>query len=358
MRISDLTTSRSLRSRAWTVAPVLAVVAVIAAAPCDCPEHTAPHAAMRAQVPTTAMAGMAHASHGGMTSTPERGGAAAPNAVGRYERMTFEVGTSARPLVTRGASGPLWKTSKPGVPGQTKHGTFAEQTVARELTELREPSRAADGADEPVAARAAVLTTAQATKKLSKRCQQLIKRRKSSLRKADRKRREDCLAKRRRLVEASKPPATTPTSPTGVSAPAAPIAGPTPTSVPSPLTSGQPPAATTPTATTPAPREKKYAAAGVIATDGLDPFKLTRSSATADVVNFELDNTDRQQHDLYIAPASASGEVTGPLVKIIGRIDGGTRESADVELAPGRYKLLCTVDGHGPMAVNFTVYAP
>ncbi len=348
----QLRTSSLLRARAWTVAPVLAVAAVLAVLPCDdCPDHAAAHGAhARAATPVThQMSGHAPAASDGRVPRAVASGAAAD-----HKGMAFEVGTASSPIVTRGARGPLWEASEPTAPGSTKHGTYAEQTVARQLAQLREPAEAGDTTDEPMAERAAVLTTAEATKRLSKRCQRLIKRRKSTLGKTDRKRRSACLAQRRKLVAASKAPSTTP----GVAAPSAPIQGPTPTAAPPTATEPAAPTPTTPAPTTPQVQTKQYAAAGVVATDGLDPFRLTRASATADVVNFELDNTDRQLHDLYIAPASSTGEVTGAPVKVIGRIEGGTRESADVELAPGRYKLLCTVDGHGPMAVDFTVYAP
>lgn len=344
-------TSRSVRLRVWSVAPVAAVAAVLAILPCDCPDHEAAHQT-QAHIAMPAahhMGGQAAAASGN-----DAGEARQPSHPTRHAGMAFEVGSPARPIVTRGASGPLWQASKPSAPGSTKHGTYAEQTVATKLAALRQPDAASQGASDPSATRAAVLTTAEATKKLSKRCQRLIKRRKSSLSKADRKRRADCLTRRRKLVDESKNAATAP----GVTAPAAPIQGPTPTSAPPTATDPAAPTTPTPAPTTPTTPTKKYAAAGVIATDGLDPFRLTRASATADVVNFELDNTDRQQHDLYIAAASASGEITGALVQVIGRIDGGTRQSADVELAPGRYKLVCTVPGHGPMAVDFTVYAP
>ncbi|MBJ7470024.1 MAG: hypothetical protein JHD16_01935 [Solirubrobacteraceae bacterium] len=346
------------------LAPLLAAAAVLAW-PCDCADHpghrtgaalvagnahTAGHTGHGPAPKLTA----AHPTSAGSPESPTPGQAPGP------EAMAFEVGTSTRPLVARGARGPLWQSSVPSTPGTSKHGTPAQQTIATQLEQLRQPGGlgARASTSDPVGQRA-VLTTREATKRLSARCQRLINASRRSLTRKEKQARLRCVRERRTLVASANGPIP------GVSAPAAPIQGPAPTTAPptasdpAPSTTPTGPAPTTPTApTAPTAPAKQYAAAGVIATDGDDPFRLTRGSATADIVNFELDNTDRQDHDLYIAPADQAGDVTGPLVEIIGRIAGGTRASADVELAPGRYKLICTVPGHGPMAVNFTVYAP
>lgn len=274
--------------------------------------------------------------------------------------MRFEIGTDDRPIVAKGPQGPLWQPTAPAQPGRASHGTFAELAVDEAIARLRDEQPAASSGTADPAATRAVLTTAQATKKLSKKCQRLLKAKKSRLRKADRKRRTACLAQRRKLVAAS----ATPSSPTPSSPPAL-IQGPKPTATapasPETATPTTPhaPAPTTPTSTTPTTPEKVYAAAGLRPTDS-DPAKwiLTRGSATADIVNFELDNTDRQVHNLWIAPGNAAGDVTGALVEVISDLEPGDRKAVDVALKPGIYLLMCTIPNHEAMKVKFTVYAP
>lgn len=353
--------SLTRRSRALAAAslPALAAAAVLAW-PCDCPDHVGLHGGATAAAPAAMQ-------HEGMhtMAADERGPVAQSRSSatddGAGAPSDFEVGTPERPTVSRGPRGPLWSTSRPSKPGRASHGSFAEITVAEQLDALRTADRATGQTtgDDPAADRAAVLTTAQATKKLSKKCQKLLRAKVSKLRKADRKRRSACLAQRRKLVAASK---SQPTDTTGVAAPSAPVQGPKPTATPpaseepAPQTTPDTPSPTTPVPTTP---EKVYAAAGVRPTD-TDPAKwiLTRSSAKADIVNFELDNTDRQVHNLWIAPGDASGAVTGPLVEVIGDLAEGQRKAVDVALKPGIYILICTIPGHGSMQAKFTVFAP
>lgn len=280
--------------------------------------------------------------------------------------MGFEVGTAERPLVARGPHGPLWKPTPPAAPGRSSHGTFAKLSVAAELDALRAEKSGAprESAAEPVAERAAVLTTAQATKKLSRKCQRLLKAKKSRLGKADRKRRTACLDRRRKLIAASAP--TSPTSTGAPAPPSAPIQGPNPTTAP-PATAPTTPAPTTPAPTTPAsttpaePPAKKYQAVGIEPTDS-DPavWKLTRGVAVADIVNVELSNTDSQVHDLWIAPGNAAGQVTDESAKqkLIGYLEPGDRKSVDIALKPGIYIFICSIPGHETMKVKFIVQAP
>lgn len=300
--------------------------------------------------------GAAHDGHHAKTAVAEPAPARA-----HHRTMGFEVGTDERPLVASGPHGPLWKPTPPAAPGRSSHGTFAELTVAAELDALRaEKSGEPRTADvEPAATRAAVLTTAQATKQLSRKCQRLIKAKKSKLRKADRKRRTVCLERRRKLIAASVPPA--PTAPSVPAAPSAPIEGPTPTSAP-PATTPSTPPPTTPVATTPTePPAKKYQAVGIEPTDS-DPalWKLTRGVAVADIVNVELSNTDSQVHDLWIAPGNAAGQVTDESAKqkLIGYLEPGERKAVDIALKPGIYIFICSIPGHETMKVKFIVQAP
>lgn len=355
--------SLTRRSAAALTAGVPAVFAAAALAwPCDYPDHVGTHAgvgghAHAAEIRSAPVAHASNAHHHG-AGTPSAPAATSTNdEVAVAAAAGFEVGTAERPIVARGPQGALWRATPPATPGRASHGSFAEITVAEQLDALRTPQAGGpDAPADPTATRAAVLTTAQATKKLSRRCQKLLKAKKSKLSKADRKRRTACIAQRRKLVDASKKPAPT----TGVTAPTAPIQGPKPTTT-APTPTEPTPTRDTPTPTTPAPTtpEKVYAAAGLRPTDS-DPAKwiISRTSAKADIVNFELDNTDRQVHNLWIAPGNANSEVTGPLVEVIGNLGEGERKAVDVALKPGIYILICTIPGHDAMQVKFTVYAP
>jgi hypothetical protein len=297
-----------------------------------------------------------HAAAVDATATGSDGSDGAARTSVDADAMGFEVGSPQHPLVTRGPDGPLWASTRQNAPGSTSHGTFAAQTVARQLDALRAARTPSAADDEALVATRSVLTTAQATKKLSKSCQRLLKKRKSKLGKSDRKKRTKCLEQRRRLVAASKKPAS---STPGVTAPAPTTPGPTPTpTTPAPTT----PAPTTPTGTTPGATEPAgpvYGAVGVTAIDGNEKFKLTRGIVSADIVNFELSNSDRQNHNLWIVARDASGNPVGTPVVIYGSAAAGSTQSdANLTLAPGDYTLYCTVAGHGPMAVKFVVTKP
>lgn len=280
-----------------------------------------------------------------------------------HSMMGFEVGTAVRPLIARGVRGPLSVAFV-----RAGQSTDVSHVDAALLARAGAEPAVRAGAD-PVATRTA-LTKAQATKQLSKACRKLVNaKRPSKLGKKDRKKRTACLEQRRKLIEASKGPKGT-TSP-GVSAPAAPIQGPAPTTspvvgppphVPAPTT----PTGTTPTGTTPTkpkptwePCEPSSPVIGVVSFDAFKQYTLTRACADAGNVTFNFSNVDNSgsfPHNLYIAPVDARGEVSGPLVKIIGEIPDGESASATVALAAGRYLLICTVPGHEGMNTPFQVY--
>lgn len=348
-----------------------------AAWPCgDCPEHRGGHDHRADAIATHVHGGHAEAHAGGATGNGSHAGShgqdqAAPSPASRLDAAGSTVGSSGSPdfavgdryrpaFLARQASG-LGAGARPG---GTSHPSPAERVVAEALAARRGP------AQEPVATRAA-LSTAQATRRLSKRCQKLLKaKRPSKLRRADRKRRSACLRQRRELIrksreshEAEPPPQPAPGAPAPV------LEGPKPTTAPPPATQQPaPPAPTTPQqpgevtnemrCTDGNPATTCFAAAGVMAIDGDVPFVLTRGDVRADVVNFELQNTDRQVHDLWIAPADAEGNITGPPTKIVGEVEPDGRSSRDMALQPGVYRLICTIPGHGPMSVRFIVRAP
>lgn len=185
---------------------------------------------------------------------------------------------------------------------------------------------AAQTGDAPVTA--ALIKAANA--KLSPRCRRLIKtKRPSKLSARDRARRSRCFARRRAIIRQ--------------------------------LAAAETPAPTSPATDCGTPC---VGAVGVRAIDNGIAFELTRTSVTADVVAFELENVDRQLHNLAIAPTDSLGNVNGPVTTVIAETPPVSpsiptpRPSAQVALAPGTYKLICTLPGHGPMAVDFTVRAP
>lgn len=223
----------------------------------------------------------------------------------------------------------------------------------------------ASGSSSERATRAAALTKKQATKKLSKSCQKLINAKKpSKLKKSDKKKRATCIKKRDKLIKDSKAPAPgTGTNPDGNPAP-----GGTPAPQPNPNT----PAPTTPTpptlpdpqtneqrCTDKNPATKCYAAVGVRADDGDVPFVLSRGEVTADIVSFELENADRQIHNLLIGRANTAGtELVGQPDEVVGDTEGGERGNREVTLTPGTYLLICSISGHDPMTIKFVVKAP
>jgi hypothetical protein len=340
--------------------------------PCTCPGHRGGGAAGVGVVADRSMAGMGDGEMAGMSdgemarmhgaapaSTTAAGSVAGdgPDAAGTTDGaggssnlhplpgmpgMKYKVGTATHPVVADGPDGPLWKATG-------SRSAAAREGVARATAAAIASRAAGAGGDRgELATRTAVLTTAQATKQLTAKCRRLVKAKKpSKLSKKDRKRRTACLKTRAKLIAQSKPGPAQP--PTGPIAPAAPIVGPVPVgTVPAPTT----PAPTSPTPETPA--GPVYAAAGVKAIDGGVPFALTRSTAVADIVNFELVNTDAQNHNLWIQvrdqPATKKA--------IIASLAPGQRANANVQLAPGEYQLICIVPGHGAMTMLFTVVAP
>jgi hypothetical protein len=354
-------TKRIGAAGAFAAAPAVAL-AVALASGCDCPLHSG--------------AGPAHAAHhapAGHAAAMAMGTGAATHRATHGTQSAgagWEVGTTSSPLALRGVRGPL--SMQPQHAGMD-HGTPEERYVAgrleaRRLASVTDPQQrlrlrlglpAVAPADDAVAERAAVLTTAQATKKLSAKCRKLLKvKRPSKLSKADRKRRTACLAQRKRLIAESKRKPTS--TPTPTPAPgAAPTATPAPAAGPTPAPTSAPTPTPTPAAGACANKNPCYAAVGVQAIDSDVAFGLSRSTVQADIVNFQLENKDRQTHNLYIAPANASGDIVGPIEKIVGDLAaGGVSEGVNVTLAPGRYKLICIVSGHGPMTVSFTVTAP
>lgn len=281
----------------------------------------------------------------GLEGAAAGGGPGAAAAGGSAALAAFEVGTAQQPLVARPLRGPL---------------ALASGVAAMHLA-------SSHAAPVPAAARLA-LTEAQATKRLSKRCQKLVKsKRPSKLSKAERKRRTACLKRRRELIAASKKPAGE-TKP-GVTAPEGPTPGPKPSTAP--VAGGDAPAPTSPTATTPAattpsgsgitwePCTPSSSAVKLTSFDAFQKYTLSRACAPAGTVNFTFENIDASgsfDHNAYIAPANAKGEVDGELVKIAGEIPAGDSRTASLTLAPGRYLIICTVPGHQGMNTPFQVY--
>lgn len=278
----------------------------------------------------------------------------------------FVVADPTNPRIARGPRGPLWASYVPRSIGQTAMGqTFAQRYLATQLA-------ARDGAGDPVAARAA-LTTAQATKKLTKKCQRLVKAKKPSrLSKADRKARTKCLEQRRKLIaDSKKKPDTTPgtttptspTSPTGPSSPTSPTA-PSAPATPSPTT----PAPTTPT--TPAPPTActtpgEGTTLAVTAFDEGAQFELSSCGLKAGKITFAFDNTDgSEDHNLVIADGyneiTDAGQTSSTPTGLRGAVNAvhpGKSATVAVTLAAGDYWLICTVPGHVAMAIKFRVFA-
>ncbi|MDO9356892.1 MAG: hypothetical protein Q7T55_24560 [Solirubrobacteraceae bacterium] len=297
----------------------------------------------------------------------------------------FVVGTAADPLLARRLRTPLWIASPAAASPHRADG--GKRYVAAKLAELRGEWFAAE---EPVATRLKVLTTAQATKKLSKSCQKLVKitapKAVKKLSKANRKKRTKCLEQRRKFITDSKKKKPSPNMP-GVSPTPAPVAGPAPTTG----TDGSPaPAAPTPTpkpgttpAPTPTPRPGSTPAptprptptpfaypactpvAGAItvtAADEVTPFTVTSGCASAGTVTFNFTNGDpnEEDHNVWIGAANAAGKLdtSSPPVAIVGNsiASGETRNGRTINLAPGKYVLICTVPGHDLMTVVFQVF--
>lgn len=241
----------------------------------------------------------------------------------------------------------LWPCVCPGhQPGGT-HRTHGTATAAHRghampaaQAALGEPQPALPGAlafaTVPVAWNPGVPLTKElvdaANARLSARCRRLVRTtRVRSLSARDRSRRSRCFAERRTIIsELARAGATPQTPAAGAGCSGEPCVG----------------------------------AVGVRAIDNGIAFALTRSSVAADVVVFELENADRQLHNLAIAPTDSLGNVNGPTTTLIPDtppVDPSLparRPSAEVALQPGAYLLSCTLPGHGPMSVRFTVRAP
>jgi hypothetical protein len=295
---------------------------------------------------------------GAAASGGTSGAASAPTArsMGRAGSM-FHVGSPSHPLMEQGPVGPLWSASAPSTPGRASHGTFGAIYVAEQLAKQ---AASAAGDQSPATREAATstpLTTAQATRKLSKTCQKLIKAKTSTLSRANRKRRTACLAQRHKLVTASeRSPATTPA--TSVSAPAAPIQGPTPipattsSTSPTPVPTPTPtpaPGSTTPTKAPIDPSTVVCSAVGVTAID-IQPFGLTRGVACNDSggnVDFQFTNQDAQVHGIAIKATGAADSTARVIIASLDPHSGPVSQL--VSLQPGNYTLLCTVTAHNPM---------
>ena len=379
---------RTARGRAALGAATAAMGVAAVAWPCACPDHVAPAAQASTQHVAAAqgahaahLAGAAHAAGTTRdpisavsaparttTGTPSHHGAPSHQGgsipqrrnVSASTSAAFDVGSRAKPLVAEGPSGPLWKPTAPRKPGTSMPG-MAAQAPRAGASDAAAPAATTDDAT----ATRAVLTTTQATRRLSRRCQRLIKaKRVSKLSKADRKRRATCIAKRRAIVEASKPKSEGAPS-TGVGSPAAPIQGPVPTATPAAPIAGTPTPAPgtqpgTPTPTPgpsgPDPATVQCNAVGLKArdVDPLKPFAMTRGVActsSTGTVNFELQNGDRQFHNLGVQlPGQANS-----LVSILDAVPAGDTLNANVKLNPGTYEIVCMVPGHGAMTVQITI---
>ena len=97
--------------------------------------------------------------------------------------------------------------------------------------------------------------------------------------------------------------------------------------------------------TTPPPEPAPLGRLGVRA----EEFKLTlsRTSLAAGDALVELQNFGEDPHDLRIAPSGG-----GPFAASFPEIDPGTRYKAQVTLAPGSYKLYCSLPGHEAMGMR------
>ncbi len=300
---------------------------------------------------------------GAVSSGSERPDVASGSANGADSGSdSFHVGTRERPLVADGPAGPLWTPALPdasGAAGAAPHR--AGHAAARPSQPTASPAQpaASERAPDPRAQRAA-LSTAQATKKLSKKCQKLVKtKRPSRLSKTDKKRRVKCLAQRRSLMEPSNVATPEPSSPTtGVTAPEPAIKGPAP-ATPTPTPTPVPGQAPTPTPT-PSPSgidpSTVPCALGVTAldVDPLKPFKMSRGVACVDEqgeLAIEMVNSDRQMHNLGIRTPNQPDS----LVPLLLSVPMGERDSVTANLAPGTYEIVCMVSGHGNMTVTLTV---
>ncbi len=268
----------------------------------------------------------------------------------------FVVADPRNPRIARGARGPLWKDYAPRTPGTTAMGlTYAQRYLASQR------ARATDAAAQRTAKG---LTTAQATKKLSKKCQRLVKITKASqlkkLRKADRKARTKCLEQRRKIIaDSKKDPKPGTTTPPGAPAPNTPAPNTPAPTTPTPTTT---PAPTTPGPTTPAlPAECATAGSSPVTVTAIDEgrqFELNSCGVAAGSIQFRFDNTDAdEEHNLVLADGVTSGGGPSGTVRVIStNIKGGQSATKSFTLPAGDYVLICTVDGHSAMTVKFKVF--
>ena len=285
----------------------------------------------------------------------------------------FVIADPKNPRIARGPSGPLWSAHRLRAVGTTAMGmTFAQ----RDLAVL-----AFKNAVDPVATPSA-LTTAQATKKLTKKCQKLVKITKAKdlkkLKKADKKARTRCLEQRRKIIADSKkkpdtntgagsPGTTTPgTTTPGTTTPTNP--NPTPNN-PTPTTPTNP-SPTTPT--NPAPTGCTTAGTGstlyVTAIGEGDQFELSACGLKAGALKFVLASEDQsEEHNLIVADGyneiTSGGQTTSTpkgtqwvTIPVI-HPGGSAKESTPKTMPAGDYWLICIVEGHVGMATKFKVFA-
>lgn len=333
----------------------LVIVPAVAASPAQAhhtqatkPTHaTKSHpaaAAVHAEAPVTAerveaskaaaMSGMSHA----MSTAAGVAGATTP----AVDESMFVVGTPERPIITRGPRGPLWTLKA----GSAMQGVVPVATASR-----------------------TVLTTSQATKKLSKSCQKLLGKSTKKMSKSDKKKRAKCAEQRAKLIKDSKkkPSTSTPTTGGGTTTPSNPGTS-TPGSPSNPGT-GTPTTTPTPGATpapgqtpTPTPAPAACVPSGqditVTATAIEEPLLITRGCANAGNITFTLTTTDATgaAHNLYLVPAG--GDRTKSSTTIISApvlASGQTSRTKTVSIAAGSYTLYCSYPGHEAMVVPFTV---
>lgn len=363
------------RARSSRVSLLAAAATVLLIPGSAAAHHDGDHARPAASTPTIAVETSGHAHHAPAASpaTPPADSGAAP--------AGWEFNTPDRPRVAKGPRGPLWVETKPKVVGTGFMGvTFAQRFVAARLAEAR-------GTDiESLLAARAALTTAQATKKLSKKCQKLVKITKSKqiakLKKADKKARTKCLEQRRKIIADSKKKPTGGTTPPSNGGTTTPSTGGTT----SPSTGGGDTGnnggggggTTTPTPTTPdnptptTPTNTCTPFSSTILVDAISEtevfgvnFNAKTCGLKAGKRKFLFSSSDENEpHSLVIAKkVGSNGDISSGadiVASISGEINPDDNDSVpavEVTLAAGTYYLVCTVPGHGSMTLEFKVIA-
>lgn len=279
----------------------------------------------------------------------------------------WQVSSPSDPRVAKGPRGPLWAPYTPVAVGESAMGgTLGEAFVARQLEKAREGRSAA--------ATRSALTTAQATKRLSKKCQKLVKITKAKqvakLKKADRKARTKCLEQRRKIIsDSKKKPETKPGTTTPTPGSSTPTPGtPTPDNPTSTTPSNNPnPNPTTPNPTTPTnpnPNECTTPGTGTVVVTAVDEgrkFDVNMCGIKAGTnIPFRLVYADEsgEPHDLTVSSAYTPG-TEKPDGTIAGS-SGGTITSGSEDftatLTPGTWYLICSWPGHGAMRFTFKVF--